>query len=239
MSKRAREIVDSSRASVLVAIITGITTIIVVLFAFPPFQRLFEPSLSSTITSTPSPLITYTTIPTKETTTPGSGNSNVNPEIQQLKTNITQLQNSNAQTTMKIDELGTRLEAIESIILEDPAKVLQTTFLINEVSSLKAETQRMYNLFLGMLGLIFTLAISIFTLAIGYRRQRASQVSDSEKTDQVSQTSNQLESLMKMLLLEKTENNELRNLVKQLSEQIESLNKQIKSGYGQAPTKPE
>lgn len=244
MNKNTRKNIDANKylaIPIWVAMITGIGAIIVALFTIPPFQQLFDPTTlpTLTLTRTASPPITPTTISTKATPTSGSGNSNITPEIQQLKTNMAQLQNSNSQTTMKVDELGTRLEAIESIILEDPAKVLQTTVLINEVNALKSETQRMNNLYLGILGLIFTLAIGIFTLAVSYRKQSVSQANNNDKMDLTQKLSDQVESLMKVLALEKAENNELRNITKQQNEQIENLRKQINSNNDLTLTKPE
>lgn len=76
-----------------------------------------------------------------------------------------------------VDKLDQRLETIETVILDNPAKALEVTSLHQEIknvqevnqqdiSSTKAEIARMYDLNKWFLGLMFTMTMSLVSLAV-------------------------------------------------------------------------
>jgi hypothetical protein len=147
-----------------------------------------------TLTATESVMATYTPYPTYTPLPPVTGN---NALIQQELTNIQQeivtlqqkmdilSQNSNGggrdkeieQIQGSLNKLNRRLETIETVILDSPAKALEITFLRQEIentqkkseqdlTSIREEIGRMYDLNKWFLALMFSMAISLVGLAV-------------------------------------------------------------------------
>ena len=156
---------------------------------FPAITATATVTLRPTTTTTKVPVATFTALPQVVS----GDNILVQQELQDLQREVIALQqqvdtlaqnNKNSikdseikQLQDSINTLSQRLEAIETVILNNPAKALEITLLRQEIDNLqlsyqqdlnstRVEIDRIYDLSKWFLGLILTMALSLVSLVV-------------------------------------------------------------------------
>jgi hypothetical protein len=120
-------------------------------------------------------------------------------QVALLRNDVEALKRNNANLSAQDDfqNLSARLETIEDVILENPAKALQVTSLKSQLDNISAELDRISNLYLGILGLIIALAASNIFGALSVRKLKpdSSDTTLADLNEQIRQLNTQIEKL--------------------------------------------
>ncbi len=161
---------------VITAIIGGMAAIITAIISL--ISALLSPTQPNSFFSTPTP---YPQAVTTQLASLGTEIQSLRQELDLLNQTIEANPNASPETLAvqaDIKSLDNRLSAIENTILDNPAKALEITLLSRDVDNLRAtynadnermkqEIERVYSQSNWFIGLMFTMALGLLSLAIG------------------------------------------------------------------------
>ena len=176
----------------------------------PSFTPIRTMTPRSTSTPTPTPTSTLTPTPTPISQDLSAQVAALRSEVAALREEVdslTQAVASNPDSNelrTDLQSVDERLSVIEQVVLDNPARALQLTLLSQEMDNLKARYQsdlestrqeiaRIYDLNKWFIGLMFTMAIGLLSLAVSNfvktpekREERREQQEQPKKTQSVS-----------------------------------------------------
>lgn len=173
-------------ATTAAAIISGIVALITAALGF--FSTYFTARIPISATQTANAIMTIKPTLTTSSLTPGAITSapstlipqEISTQVAALQNQVSTLQASVAQLPASANygppiaaiqseqkSLDERMSTIESVILENPAKSLELTQMRQDMDRTQKELDRIYTQNNWFIGLLFTLALALFTFAFG------------------------------------------------------------------------